>query len=423
MKKLLIVVTISLLLIMDITGQTEINGTLGNFFSINNNDSDNLLNATSLELGVRSLINDNSTLVAALSGKLILPKLAGKEYPFNGNIDKLYFKYAFDKGDVKAGRMGFNDSTGYILNLNLDGALASYDITDALNLNLGIGYGGLTFSHATSFVAHVDEQDSLLGPQRAVWQFRGTYALEQGISIESHSYGQIGLDDTTRDLTTWYVGAGGTIPFNDFILRAYYTFNGGTFPVEYGGEDSKLTMGGHMAYGALYYYPLDLRDKGLQAVLSGLFTSGDASLTTTLPGAVQGREPRDATSLFIPISQRVIGSLISAQPGNIIQIDALIKAAPVKGSFGQKILDVGLGASVFLRPTGGSVQTSGLNTDSQEVYLGTEARLNSNFRPFSDMGINGSINLFIPNRGADKAFGTSRKEMELSGGLFLSVGI
>lgn len=402
--------------------QTDINGSLENYFLITGTDEVDVQNTTSLKLGLETVFDEESSLIMTASGKLSLPTADG-DSPVTGNLSKAYYRYQSDALKIRVGRIPLRDSTGYILNLNLDGFELSYPVNDQMTLDLGAAYGGLTFDHGTPFVKILSEsaEDELLGPSRLVWLARGIYKLESGLEAKVQGYGQFGMSEETKDLMTWYAGAETTLPLNDLIVQLNYTFNGGTTPIEYGGSTEAQTLMAHMIYGALRYYPSSLRDKGFQTVLSGLFTSGDPFSKRELnnPGSSSTSDPGGVSYLFTPISKSVIGTLMEAQPGNLIRGDLTLGFVPVKGSFDRNILEVKLGSAAYFRPANGPIASGGLDTTSSSSYLATEIRGSANLRPLSDLGLKWDISILLPG---NDAFADNRESLEWASGLYLTLG-
>jgi hypothetical protein len=425
MKKL-IPFLLLLMLPFSLFAQTEINGSLDNFFMAMTGDEKNLLNVTSLNLGVKTAFSEQSSLFVSASGKMTLPQRDGWDLPLDGNISRLYYRYEDNGYILKAGRFLFRDDTGYIVNLALDGASIKYNVNDKFTLDAGLGYGGLTFDHATPFVTTQEEaaKDSILGSSRLVWQFKGVYGEDSGLSGQVNSYGQVGLSEEGKDLMTWYAGIGGTLPLNDIMIQAYYTFNGGITPIVYSSETFKQVLSAHMIYGSVGYFPLLLRELGFQTVFSTLYTSGDAfsDRESVVPGSPVTAEPDGSSGLFTPISQSTLGTLMGAQPGNLIRLNLDINMVPLKARFNKNLLDVGLGSAVYIRTDNGPIHPLGLNSTSNDSYLGTEVRLSMNFRPLSDLGIRWENQMLLPNTASGGTFEDGREKIELSTGLLISLG-
>lgn len=323
---------------------------------------------------------------------------------------------------LKFGRMLFADTTGYILNEALDGFQGKLKLQDLYSLKLGLGYSGLTNDQFSTLVKTQSEylEENYLSPARLIWQINAAREDSRGIKFYLNGQGQNGLED--KDYISWYAGGGATLPVNDLIVQAHYSYNGGFTPVEYGGQTVVQNISGHLVYGAFLYYPQALRAKGFNVSLSGLYSSGEGydQRLNTLPGSASVTEPDGTSTLFTPISKTTMGSLMETIPGNLIRTDFTVSFIPLKGSYKENIMELSAGTALYFRPVHGPVNVSGLNPLSDQAYLATEIRGKLNYRPFSDLSIAFGASVLLPDTAAGGPFEGSRKAMEWDSGMYLT---
>ncbi|MBN2627654.1 MAG: hypothetical protein JXA95_13380 [Spirochaetales bacterium] len=404
-----------LFILFPLLPQDRLSGVLEHYLNGGNRDSNNPYNYTSLELGWERVLSPDLTLFATVSGDM------DWSFPENssavtGNISRLSLRYESAPWTLEGGRMKFADSTGYIMNLNLDGAVMSYPLTDTVTLRGGIGYSGLTFDHATALVKTSEEsaEDRLVSPSRLVWFARGNYRNEKGLEGNAHFYGQAGFGGNEDPLFLSYAGAYGSLARGDFVYKADYTLEGGSVGSTYGGEIYNNYLLAHLIYGEVGYYPSSLRDRGVKGVLSAFFTSGDSydDREQNIPGSATTVEPDRFSTLFIPISRSVIGSQLGDQPGNLAFVRLEGGFIPLKTAYQKNLLGAGLLSTVYLRTANGPIQAAGLSSASNSTYLGTEFNAKLTFRPFSDLGLSVDNQFFFPNTSTGGTFEGSRENLE-----------
>jgi len=325
---------------------------------------------------------------------------------------------------LNTGRMRFADTTGYILNEILDGMQAKITLQELYRLNLGLGYSGLTNDQFSTLVKTQEEYllDQYLSPQRLIWQTQFIREEPSGMKYYLGGLGQIGLEEVNQDYLSWYLNAGSTLPVSDFIFQAHYSYNGGLMPIEYSGSTEIQDISSHFIFASVQYYPQSLRNKGFNMALSGLYSSGEGydQRLNSLPGSSSVTEPNGTSTLFTPISKTTMGSLMETIPGNLIRSDLTLSFIPVKGQFGENILELSGGTALYMRPVHGPVNVNGLNPTSTQSYLATEIRGKLVYRPFSDMSVSISASLLLPDTSAGGAFEGSRESLEWDSGLYVS---
>ena len=406
--------------------QDRISGFLEHYVNGGNRESNNPYNYTTLELDWEKVLSPTLTFNMDVSGE------ADWSFPENnsfatGDVSRLSLEYVRAPLTVDAGRVHFFDSTGYILDLNLDGFKAAYSISDFFTVRGGAGYSGLTFDHATGLVKTSQEstEDNLLTPSRVVGYLQGSYRDENGMEGNVHVYGQTNLKGSDDPLLLIYAGTYGSVTAGDFLFSLDYTFSGGTVGASYMGDVYENYTTSHLVYGEAGYYPSALRDRGVKVVLTGFFTSGDTYdvREENMPGAASTVEPDGSSSLFIPISRTSLGKQLGDQAGNLAFVRLEAGYVPLKGRFDENILGAALGSSVYMRTANGPIQAYGLNSLSNSSYLGTEFNGKLTFRPFSDLGLTIDNQFFLPDVSSGGAFEGNRNTMEYALEVVLTLSI
>jgi len=148
-----------------------------------------------------------------------------------------------------------------------------------------------------------------------------------------------------------------------------------------------------------------------------LYSSGDEDYSSSF---LEGNTEDNAT-IFIPVSKKSLAMVFSPQLGNILFTQLSYSLKPFSRSNNKTLKDIQFELTDinFFRSTTGLISESGINTSSNELYLGTEIDGRVNYRPFSDLGVSLSTGVFIPNNGSDGAF-TDTKKVEYLGRLGVS---
>jgi hypothetical protein len=75
----------------------------------------------------------------------------------------------------------------------------------------------------------------------------------------------------------------------------------------------------------------------------------------------------------------------------------------------------------FLRSTTGAISEGSVNATSDQLYLGSEADLRINYRPFSDLGLSLTGGFFFPNNyTAESAIAPGSSAVQIAGRFELS---
>src|SRR6056297_1205322 len=171
----------------------------------------------------------------------------------------------------------------------------------------------------------------------------------------------------------------------------------------------------YLAGGEFTYYMEDFNYARLK--LAGFYSSGDPEQGSYY-GGYNGS---DSSNHFIPLSHREqFGIAFSPSPGNISLGELSYSIKPLSSIYAGE-LQIELSALSFIRNTTGAISEAGVSTTSDQLYLGSEADLRLNYRPFSDLGITLSGGVFMPNNYTDDSpFANSRTEIEAVGRLDIS---
>jgi hypothetical protein len=325
---------------------------------------------------------------------------------------------------VSAGRFGFRDATGLVINDPADGARAVWN-APAFDLSLSLGYTGATFAPASGvLVSRADLQDRLnstenffdqylLAPPRALATSRFTLRdvfgeFWDGQNVTVGLSGQVDMRPLgTPELATagatervvggpvhtGYFSAGLSGPIVPGIYYDVFGIAnvGRTLSYINGTYLGSLLFGWLAGASAEFFLDIPVQPT---AILTGVIASGDEDKTAFLEGNTEG----NATA-FTPVSAGSFGSIVNPRLNNIIASRLDLSVKPLGGigsSFGDNF-SVTAGASLFARPTLGPVSLGGLERDSTARYLGTEAGLGVNARVLSDFGLTLSGTMFFPN--------------------------
>jgi len=143
-----------------------------------------------------------------------------------------------------------------------------------------------------------------------------------------------------------------------------------------------------------------------RAELRFLLASGDADFADFFEGNRDG-----LATTFVTISRQDLALLFSPRLGNLALLSLSYSVKPLE------MLQTGLSATLFLRPTAGPISDSRIDPASDSIYLGSEIDATANLRPFSDLGTALSLGLFMPGG----AFRASEQDPQFRGKLEISL--
>lgn len=226
--------------------------------------------------------------------------------------------------------------------------------------------------------------------------------IDEGTTVQDPSRG--GLVDTQ------YAGLG---------IRGNITgglFYNGFFTINTGRTLSYVT--GDSAQGSYEYTPvlasaggvgLTLYAEKVLGSVAGLrfmLSTGDswAERTSANEGSLSA-----TPGLFLPVTGRPLSAVFAPTLGNIAFVEASYSIRPLAAAGSELLanLQFGLTGLVFIRPVAGPISVTLPNTASTSAYLGSEFDLSVAFRPFSDLAVEASGGLFLPNSAAGGPFAGS----------------
>lgn len=324
----------------------------------------------------------------------------------------------------RVGRFGFSDATAVILNDRLDGGRARIQGNFGSML-FAAGYSGFTAKDSSTIqmtrrdVDIAAAEDRYLAPRRVIGQFRLTLPRiadlhEIGVfGLYAHDLNPEGsLADDQGRLSTGYFGARFRGPIaGNFSYRAFGAYQAGqeySRTADSGNGYEYAPKHGYLAGASVRY--LNREALYSLAELRYIHSSGDGDYRTFYEGNTSGN-----AMTFTGISSPALGVVFAPRLGNLMVANAAYSfqpfAATERGQSQQLQLRVdGYG---YLRETGGAISESGIDPDADGRYLGAEANLAVNYRPFSDLGFALVGGIFVPNNsGSGSAFDPERRGIE-----------
>src|SRR6056297_832781 len=322
----------------------------------------------------------------------------------------------------RLGRFNFADFTGYVLDHNLDGGEIEVELPWG-TLSAGAGYAGLTFTPNSRILVTQSDIGAHLSapahgyqtaPPKAIGQFQ--IALPQLLLKQDINVSFIAQQDLQQEsdlltpedrIFTEYFGVGIAGSMGRDLYHRFYSY------LNYGhGTYNTLA---YLAGGEFTYYMEDLNYSRLK--LAGFYSSGDIEQGSYYGGYTGS----GYSNHFIPLSHsEQFGIVFSPSPGNLSVGELSYSIKPLSSVYAGE-LQLELSALSFIRSTTGAISEPGVSTTSDQLYLGSEADLRLNYRPFSDLGITLSGGVFMPNNYSDNSpFANSRTELEAAGRLDIS---
>ena len=365
-------------------------------------------------LWIEARFSENASLEAEASYKFDLDRY------YYANLSRFVFfgKHPGDTSFIhyRIGRFVFSDFSNYVLAHKLDGAELTFGFPWG-TLTTEAGYSGLNFVPSSNILitqsdvgvhASAPSHGYELAPPKLIEQIELSFPqlwLQQDLTFsliaQQDLQPQSNLLTEDDRISTEYFGieASGSLK-EDLYHRMFGFFNYG-----HGAYSTVAYLFG----GELSYYMKERNFSRLTFHL--LFSSGDAEQGTYY-GGYSGA---DSSNHFIPISSRdQFGVVFSPDPGNITVGSASYSIKPInRSSAGPGELQIELTALTFFRNSTGAISEPGVSVASDEYYLGSEADVRFNYRPFSDLGIELSGGLFMPNNYSDNSpFANSRPDVE-----------
>ena len=320
------------------------------------------------------------------------------------------------------GRFTFTDFSGYVLNHTLDGAQFEQDFS-FVKVTEAVGYSGLILKPVSLILMsssdNADQSNSSVyfAAPRLIEKLEVLFTVPVNITVslllqqDLRPGGQLipvgeqyqtvtGLSGGS--LNTEYLGVGVSGAFaSSFYYNAFlYGCTGSTLSYQ---PDSTSVTGFSYQYAPIYallggfglkYYVEQTLSSRLE--FQAVYSSGNADSTSYLEGNTSSY-----STMFVPISQQVIGVAFMPQLGNLVMLNLNFSIKPLGRSDAVwKNLQLMARVLSYFRPTTGPISQPGLSATSSALYLGTEPDLVANFRPFSDFGLVLSTGVFLPEGGA-----------------------
>jgi hypothetical protein len=141
-----------------------------------------------------------------------------------------------------------------------------------------------------------------------------------------------------------------------------------------------------------------------------LHSSGDADYRSYYEGNTGG-----TAEMFTGVSNPGLGLVFAPRLGNLMTANLAYSFRPLSGLPGPRAqqLQIRLDSYAFLRETGGAISEGGLRAGSTDRYVGAEADLSVNYRPFSDLGLGVAGGVFLPNTyGSESVFDPEQRDIE-----------
>jgi hypothetical protein len=138
-----------------------------------------------------------------------------------------------------------------------------------------------------------------------------------------------------------------------------------------------------------------------------LLATGDTDYTVQFTEG--NRDGLAAT--FVPITPAELALVFSPKAGNLALLSLSYSIKPIE------ILQTGLTAAVFVRPTLGLISDSQVDKTSDSRYLGSEIDATAKLRPWPDLGMALSLGIFLPGG----AFPAGERDSRFRGKLEISL--
>jgi hypothetical protein len=332
--------------------------------------------------------------------------------PFFLTLDQLKFSGEFpSKGDYPfvfrfdSGRFSFQEFTGKVLAHKADGVYVEMGLPFMI-ASASVGYTGLFQTPASSIIiskSDLDDRDFDDPP------FFGPLATPRLIETVSVKFPELFLRQTLnlallfqQDLRaakniveeggkvhTQYYGLGFTGPIvSPLFYDAFFYFSSGQIR----NGESHTILGFLTGGGLAYYMPNVLSSK---IALDFVYASGDKDHETFYEGNIKGN-----SLAFIPISISSPALSFAPQLKNLFYPSLSFSfkpLAPIDHPVANN-LSIQLKGIPFFRSTPGPISVTGVDPDSNALYLGTEFDFSINARPLNELGMGYSMGFFFPGK-------------------------
>ncbi len=327
--------------------------------------------------------------------------------------------------EATAGRFRFQDPSSLLLNSTLDG-VSTRLAYPSVRLRFGAGYSGLILNPASNIrmtgadLIDQDDDDEDFGPRRAVGlaeiSFPELFARQTVVLGALGQFDFRDADDDEETVNSGYAVAGIRGPlFGNLYHDIYAAGTMGSVEID-DGED--------------YDYMGYLGSARLRLFLPNFFASR-FSLRGVYASSGEADDDGTFDDRFFPITRTRLGTAIQLPLENLLMGELQYSIRPLARSDSERarrfqVLLTGrtffttADRPVVLDPTT-EVEDDmpGVDADPDGNYIGSEAVLQLNLRPLSDLGVGFTAGMFFPGTGSSGAF-TSAREPEFLGRLELS---
>jgi hypothetical protein len=303
-------------------------------------------------------------------------------------------------GEIKAGRMIYNDPAGLVANGLFDGAAFSLD-SGLGAFRAGIWYAGLLYKknakiamtdgETDSYDAPLDYSDSArfaatyFAPRRLLFALDWDNAgLSESLRLKAGFVGQADLSGGGELYHSQYLAAKAGILVNDFAFDAGACFELAEI-VSGASSQSKAALAGEL--GAGWLPPTSIKDR--------------LTLTARLSSGSDG-----ALTAFAPITAEEQGGVLKAKLSGLSAIRLDYAARP------RESLLFSLASTYFFLSDG--VTYKDLPPGSAGRVLGNEFSGSLSWSPFSDLRFNLGGGAFLPSWGNADGAGETRWRVELN---------
>ncbi|MCL2480490.1 MAG: hypothetical protein FWF38_02130 [Spirochaetaceae bacterium] len=338
-----------------------------------------------------------------------------EEYDILGDLDYLYVTQDFSGFSYKLGRFFQSEFTGNVFSHRLDGA--QFDLAfSRLNLMLGAGYSGLLLKPVSSLnnskadMVDNSDDDIKFAPKKVIINLGASFpeiipSQQLDFSVVTQ------IDMRSKDLiedndpadkegkggkfNTVYFGLGLSGALTGSFIYDIYGYlqlakSLSLIEAEYLYKNQIAFLVG----GSVSYLNKDFYFSKITA--SFMYASGDDDSASVYDG-----NTNDNNSQFIPVSESVTGIIFAPILSNLLRAGLEYSVKPFSSRV-MKNFQIAISGAAYFKATEGAVSENRVSTGySSEKYLGTEAMLTFNLRPFSDFGITAAGGAFFPNKSSD----------------------
>ena len=341
------------------------------------------------------------------------------EYIILLDLDYLYLTQEFPgifsgKSDFSytLGRFFQHEFTDMVFAHRLDGIQLNLAFP-VMNLMLGAGYSGLllkpvsTLNNTRADMVDDSDDDIKLAPKKVIINLGASFpeilpSQQLDFSVVTQfdmrneglidDKSPIGTEGKGGKLNTIYFGMGlsgvvtGSLIYD---VYGYLQLGKSLSLVDTKNEYIYRPMVAFLAGGSVSYLMRDFYFSKITA--SFIYASGDKDNTSVYEGNREGHNTQ-----FMPVSESKAGTIFSPNLSNLIKAGLEYSLKPFS-SGAMKDFQVAVSGAVFFKATEGAISEGMASVVSEQKYLGTEALLIFNYRPFSDFGITLAGGAFFPN--------------------------